>query len=416
MATTTVRRSRTATLAIGFAIAVILVFFGARELLRSKLPVRFATAYIGDLKSTVATNGKVEPVQNFEAHAPFPGLVKAIYVHEGDEVPAGKLLLTMDDTDAEAKLAGAAAALKGAQLNYDLARNGGTAEDRAALNGQIASAQIDLNQAQHDLAALKKLQSSGAASPSEVSAAQERVETDQSSLQVLNQRRSVRVNTMDVAHAQAAMQEAQQSYAAAQAVLSQSNVRAPFPGTVYSVPVSATEYVQDGALLLEEANLHHMQVRAYFDEPEIGKLSVGQPVVVQWDAKPNVAWHGHVLRLPSTIITYNQTRNVGEVLVAIDDADGVLIPNTNVRVTVTTSQLKNILIIPREALHIEQGEPYVYRVVNGSLRSTTVDVGALNLTDVQITHGLKPGDVVALGTTATNGQPLGNGLPVDVEK
>ena len=45
-----------------------------------------------------------------------------------------------------------------------------------------------------------------------------------------------------------------------------------------------------------------------------------------------VVWHGHIERTPVTVITYG-TRNVGEVLIHIDDADGQLLPDTNVTVT-----------------------------------------------------------------------------------
>lgn len=413
MATTTVRRSNTATLVIGFVVALIIIFWVTRSLLREQPPIRVATVHYGDLISTVSTNGKVEPQLNFEAHAPFPGLVKAVYVHAGDHVKRGQLLLSMDDSDAEAKLATAYAAIKGAQANYDIVRAGGTAQDRFQLQGNISKAQIDLDQAKHDLAALKKLELTGAASPGEVASSQERVQADQSSLQVLQQQRGAAINTMDVAHARAALQEAQQGYQAAETVVDQSNVRAPFDGTVYSIPVSATEYVDGGSLLLEVANLKNLRVRAYFDEPEIGRLAVGQPLTIRWDAKPNELWHGHVSRMPSTITNYG-TRNVGEVLVSIDDLNGILIPNTNVTVTVTVSNLHHVLIVPRDALHAEQGKSYVYRVIHGKLRQTPVTVGSLNLTSMQVTDGLKPGEVVALGSEAINGQPLSNGLPVEV--
>jgi HlyD family secretion protein len=396
-------------------VALIIIFLLARYLLREQPPIRVATVHYGDLVSTVSTNGKVEPQVNFEAHAPFPGVIKAVYVHPGDHVTKGELLLRMDDSNARAKLATAFAGVKGAQANYEIAKAGGTSQNRLQLQGQIAKAQIDLNQAKHDLAALKKLEMTGAASPGEAASAQERVQADESSLQVLEQQRNASVNSMDVAHARAGLEEAEQGYAAAQSIVSESNVRAPFDGTVYSLPVSATEYVNGGSLLLEVANLKHLQVRAYFDEPEIGRLAVGQPITIRWDAKPDHLWHGHVTRLPSSIITYG-TRNVGEVLVSIDDVDGVLIPNTNVTVTVTVADLKHVLILPRDALHAEQGKSYVYRVVRGKLRQTPVTVGDLNLTDMQIVSGLKANDVVALGSEAINGQTLSNGLPVTVEQ
>ena len=53
-------------------------------------------------------------------------------------------------------------------------------------------------------------------------------------------------------------------------MVADSNVRAPFAGTVYSLPVSVSEYVSPGDLLLQMADLTKLQVRAYFDEPELG--------------------------------------------------------------------------------------------------------------------------------------------------
>jgi len=391
------------------AMAVVLVFYAARLATRTRIPVRTAIAQRGELRSTSATNGKVEPQLNFEAHAPFPGLIKTRYVHEGQRVTQGTLLLSMDDTDARTRLAGALAALRNSQATYSATLKGGTQEERLTLSGDFQRTQTDRDQAQHDLDALKKLQLTGAASASEVKAAEQRLAATNASLQLLQQRKTERYDAGDLARAKAAFDEAETSYAAAQSLLNQANVRAPFAGTVYSIPVSKSEYVQTGALLLQMADLSKMQVRGYFDEPEIGKLHAGQPITIEWDARPGRVWHGHVERVPSTIITYG-TRNVGEVLIAIDDADESLLPNTNVRVTVTTANEGNALNIPREALHTERGNSYVYRVADGVLHRTDVTVGNLNLTQVEILKGLNAGDVVALGST--NGQPIGDRVPV----
>jgi HlyD family secretion protein len=193
--------------------------------------------------------------------------------------------------------------------------------------------------------------------------------------------------------------------------LDQTSLRAPIDGTVYSIEVGRSDFVEQGKLLFQMADLKQVRVRAYFDEPEIGNLAAGQPIAIAWDAKLGKEWHGHIIRLPSTIITYN-TRNVGEVLVAIDDADGGLLPDTHVTVTVTTSSEPNILTVPREAEHRENGAPFVFRVVDGSLVRTPVATGAISLTKVAITSGLKDGDVVATGSV--NGLSLEDGIPVKV--
>jgi HlyD family secretion protein len=394
---------------VGAAIAVVLVFYAARLATRSRVPVRTALVERSELRSTVATNGKVEPQFNSEAHAPFAGLIKARYVHEGEHVVKGTLLIAMDQTDAHARVAAAFAALRSAQASYDATLRGGTQEERLTLGGDFTKTQMDRDQAQRDVDALKKLQLTGAASANEVAAAEQRLAGANASLQLLQQRKTQRYDSEDVTRAKAAFDDAQAGYAAAQASANQAIVRAPFTGTVYSIPVSKTEYVPQGELLLQMADLSKMQVRAYFDEPEIGKLHIGQPITIEWDARPGQLWHGHVARVPSTIITYG-TRNVGEVLVTIDDADDNLLPSTNVRVTVTVANEASALNVPRDAVHTDRGQSYVYRLIDGTLHRTAVKTGNHNLTQMEILSGLKENDVVALGST--NGQPIGDRVPV----
>jgi HlyD family secretion protein len=393
------------------AIGLIIIFYFVRTATRTRIPVRVAPVVRSELKSTVPTNGKVEPQppSNFEAHAPFPGLVKVVYVHEGQKVSKGQLLVSMDDTNARARLATALAALRSAQSSYSTLLQGGNQQQRISLQGELAKARIDRDQAQHDLIALQKLEASGAASASEVSSAQQRLAMDNASLSALQQQKSQPYDKTQLSQAKAAVADAQAGYGAAQQAVDQANVRAPFSGTVYLVPVSQTEYVQQGDLLLEMADLNKMQVRAYFDEPEIGKLSAGQLVTIQWDAEPGKIWHGEIIRVPSTIISYT-TRNVGEVLIKIEDAHNDLLPNTNVRVTALVANIPDALNIPREALHSEGGRPYVYVVAGGYLHRRPVVVGNINLTQVQIKSGLTQGQTVALGST--NGQPIGDGVPI----
>jgi HlyD family secretion protein len=160
------------------------------------------------------------------------------------------------------------------------------------------------------------------------------------------------------------------------------------------------------------ADLTRLHVMAYFDEPDVGKLNVGQPVKIVWDAKPERAWHGRILQVPTTIITYG-TRNVGECLISIDDANGDLLPNTNVTVTVTTQEKDHVLSIPREGLHTDGLSDYVYKVTNGRLHRTAVKVGVVSMVQVEIAGGLSEGDTVAL--SATSEVELRDGLEVKAQ-
>jgi HlyD family secretion protein len=398
-------------IAAGFAL--VLIFFGVRRLTREKSPVRVAESQVHDLVKTSSTNGKVEPLPqlNFEAHAPEATIVKGIYVHVGERVPKGKLLVTLDDTNARARLAASMATLSAAEAGYQGVAGGGTHQELLALSSNIAKAQIDRDQAARDLDVIQKLAAKGAASPSEVAQAQSRLDIAKASLHALQEQKTKPFAPVDLDQARSRVSEAQAACAAAAQVIAQSNVRAPFASTVYSLPVTRYGYVEPGAELLQAADLSKLQVRAYFDEPDIGDLHLNDPVSIEWAAKPDLRFHGHIIRLPSTIMSYG-TRSVGEVLVSVDDSNGVLLPNTNVTVTVITNQVHNALTVPREALHIESGRDYVYIVSRGTLHRAAVEVGAINLTVVQILSGLKEHTVVALGTT--NGAPISEGVPIRI--
>jgi HlyD family secretion protein len=398
---------------VGSAILLIAVFYGARYLLRDRLPVREAQATRAELIITVPTNGRVEPEVNYPVISPIATTVKAVYVQQGDQVLAGKLLMELDDVEARARVATAESGVKAAEAALEAAIRNGTQAERQASAADIARNQLERDQAQHDLDALFKLESTGAASRGEVAAAQERLDSAKASLQASDESAKSRYSPVEVERARAALADAEANLAAARQVEAKTTIRAPIAGTVYAVNAGRSEFIEQGKLLLDMADLHHLRVRAYFDEPEIGRLAVGQSIQIKWDAKPELSWQGHIIRIPSTIITYG-TRNVGEVLVQIEDADGELLPDTNVTVTVTTEREANALTIPRDALHPEGGKTYVYKVVGDQLVRTPVVTGTPSLTQAPILSGLKEGDWVATGTT--NGVPLQEGIPIQVKR
>ena len=392
-------------------VLIIIVFFVARSLMRDRLPVHEAQVSHQELVNKVSTNGRVEPEVNYEFHSPLSTTVKAVYVQPGDVVPAGKLLVVLDGVQARARLASAESGVKAAQAAVEAATHNGTLQERQMAAADVARARLDRDQARRDLDALVKLNSTGAASPGEVAEARQRLESAEGSLKASEERARSRYSPAEVARAQATLADAEANLAAARQVVEQTSIHAPVTGTVYSLNTGPTEFAEAGELLLQLADLRHERVRAYFDEPEIGRLALGQKIQIKWDAKPGRLWNGHIVRIPVTVITYG-TRNVGEVLVAIDDSDGELLPNTNVTVTVTTSSEPNTLSIPREALRSENGKPYVFKIVNGGLVRTPVTTGTINLTQVSILSGLDQGDWVATGSA--NGQPLQEGIPIKV--
>jgi HlyD family secretion protein len=412
MPTTDTRRlNPIAMLGIALGVLIFIVII-VRSFTRDVVEITAEAVSRQNLTKSVPTNGKVELIDNFPAHAAAPGVVSKIYVKVGEKVKPGELLITMSDSDALAKVATAKAALSSAQASLHDLQQGGSQDERIALEGDLSRSRIQQQEAARDVAALKQLQQKGAASASEVASAEQRLQSANNAVQNVQMRSTQRYSGPDRTRAEAQLSDAKAGVAAAQQGYASTNIRSPLAGTVYSIPVTQYDFVQAGEDLLDVADLNKIQIRAYFDEPEIGNLAVGQAVKIVWDAKPNRIWHGHVSRVPTTVITYG-TRSVGECIITVDDANEDLLPNTNVTVTVTTQQRFNVLSIPREALHTEGARDFVYRVINNKLVVTPVQVGVMNLARVEITSGLTEKDTVAIGATNSN-RDLSNGLAVKI--
>lgn len=404
-------RDRKRLIAVGILVVLAVVIFTGLNQRRSGVSVRAEKVTRQTIASSISTNGKIEPVNSFEAHAPAPAIVKDVHVAEGDHVKAGQLLVQLDDADARAQAARALAQLRSAEASLQAVKTGGTQEEVLTTRSDLSKAQAERDEAQRNLQAIQKLRQNGAASPAELEAAQDRVTKADADVHLLQSKLTGRFSSPEVAKVEASAAEARAAYAAAQDLLKHSNVTAPFAGTVYQLPVKSGAYVNGGDLLVQVANLEKVRARAFVDEPEIGRLAKGQAVEISWDAIPGRTWHGTLTRVP-TAVTMLVTRTVGEITSEIDNADRKLLPNVNVNVSIITARHDNSLTVSREAVHDVEGKRYVYQIADDKLQAKEVETGLSSLTRVEIVNGISDGSQIALG--AANGQPLHNGMDVKV--
>ncbi|MCU1332830.1 MAG: secretion protein HlyD [Candidatus Angelobacter sp.] len=390
--------------------AALLLFTGINRR-RVGTPVRAEKVARQEIASVISTNGKIEPINSFEAHAPAPATVNKVLVAEGDHVKAGQLLVKLDDAEARSQAARALAQLRSAEAALSGIKAGGTQEELLTSRADLTKAQAERDDAQRNLQAVQKLRQNGAASPAEVEAAQNRQKKAEADVQLLQSKLSGRFSSPEVAKVEASAAEARAAYTAAQELLHHSNVTAPFAGTVYQLPVKPGSYVNGGDLLVQVANLEKVRVRAFVDEPEIGRLAKGQKVEIKWDAIPGRTWDGTLTRVP-TSVTMVGTRTVGEITSEIDNSDRKLLPNVNVNVSIISARHDNALTVSREAVHDVDGKRYVYKIENEKILAQEVQTGLSSLTRVEVVRGIPEGALIALG--AINAQPLRNGMDVKV--
>ncbi|MGA9496936.1 MAG: efflux RND transporter periplasmic adaptor subunit [Terriglobales bacterium] len=393
-------------LAILVGVGVLAAFVTHHD---DSVPVRTAVIEQGAIRSLVSTNGKIEPVDNFEAHAPVSTSVRRVFVKEGDSVKRGQLLVVLDDAEARAQAARAQTQLRAAQADQNAAERGGIQEEVLSLDAQLVKARSDRDSGQRNVDSLKQLQQQGAATAGEVRAAEDALATADAQLGYLRQKQTTRYSKPELARVEALQAEAEAAYDAAQDLLSKSNVRAPFDGIVYSLPVKQGGFVTSGDLLLQVADLRKVLLRAFVDEPDVARLAPGDPIEITWDAVPGRVWRATVTTVPSTVKLHG-SRNVGETISIVDNKDLKLLPNINVGVTIVAAEHDNVLVAPREAVRMEDNKTYVLLVSGHELKRRDVETSISNLTQVEITRGLSAKDVVAINSL--NGKPIGDRTPV----
>lgn len=384
--------------------AALLYFLFARRNAPPEIP--FTKVTRETIISALTTNGKVEPVEWASARAESPGVVRRVLVHRGQQVAAGATLVELSSAGLQSEISAADARVAQAQAELDRLREGGPSAEIASIDANLNSARQELAAAQREFESVRRLQSKNAITGQEVTAARERVERAQLQIQSLEQRRAALVGKSDRAAAEARLREAQAAAGGSRQKLSLALVRAPVGGTVYQFDLRPGAYLNAGDLVANIGKLETVRVTVYVDEPDLGRVEVGMPVTITWDAMPGRQWTGTVDRKPTEVVALG-TRQVGEVTCVIGNPDRELLPGTNVNAEIRSKVVENALTIPNAAIRRESGRTGVFVLTDGKLQWRDVQLGVTSVVRAQILSGLQPGDSIALPTD----RPLKDGMP-----
>ena len=358
----------------------------------------FAKATVETLVSNLHTNGKAEPLEWAALRSEQSGRVETVLVHEGDIVPKGALLAQMASSQAEGELAAAQARMEQAKAQLEAVARGGKSAELAEIDSNLDRARFDYESARKEHESLGRLVAKGAAAPFEADRARERLEQRKLEIQALERKRKALVTAADRSVAEAQVREAETAAELARRRIERNRLLAPMAGTLYTLAVRPGSYLNPGDMVASVGHLDRMRVRVFVDEPELGRVALGQTVTITWDAsavKKN--WSGTVERLAASVEPVGM-RQVGEVLCTIENPDRDLVPGANVNVEIRSSVVPDALTIPKEALRREANETGVWALDGETIAWRQVRVGISSVTRTQVVSGLKAGEPVALPT------------------
>jgi multidrug efflux pump subunit AcrA (membrane-fusion protein) len=328
---------------------------------------------------------------------------------------AGQPLVLLDQTAAQSELAAAEARQQEAQAENTIIGAGGKPGVVASLESSVQTATAAVQVAQRNYDSMLRLQEHQAATKLQVNEAKDAL--DRAKLQLASaqaQRRSV-VTTNDRAVAQAKLNDARAAVLLARRGLSLRSVVAPLTGTVYQFDLKIGSYLQPGQEVGLVGCLDKMKVTMYVDEPDLGRVALGMPAIITWDARPGEKWQGEVTGLP-TEVTALSSRTVGEVTTYVNNPGHVLLPGVSVNATIVSRLVKDALAVPKAALRNAHGETGVFQLQGKALAWTKVTAGVSDLNNVQIVSGLQPGALVADRVISPGDAELVSGMKVRVNR
>ena len=386
-------------------------------------PVGPAIAMVArrDLSATVTATGTVKAMVGAEVKvgSRIPGRVEELAVQVGDRVKAGQVIARLEQDDLRAAVEKARADLAAAEAKLATVKNGARPQElqtaeaalrQAEANQLLATANLDRYRQLYQDGGVALQQVDTAARDYDVSVAQVRTAREQLSLT----REKYTPEDLQVAMAEVAQTKAARRIA--EANLGYANITAPMGGVVASVSTQQGETVTSGSAAAQAPtfvtiiDLTRLQVDAYVDETDIGKVRVGHEATFSVDAFPEKEFSGKVTAIyPKALIQQNVVTY--DVVIAMDNREGLLRPDMTANTTITVAKRDKVLAIPNQAVRREEGDRVVFVQEGDRLVRRAVKTGWKDKTYTEVLSGLREGERVVVGDLENGTVPAKGTLP-----
>ena len=190
---------------------------------------------------------------------------------------------------------------------------------------------------------------------------------------------------------------AQAAYDLAAAKLTKLEIKAPFSGIIGLRLISIGDYVKDGQDIVNLEGVDPLKVDLKVPEIFLKQVALKQALQITLDAFPGKTFDGQVFAINPLVDANGRSIVIRAV---IRNAEARLRPGMFARVRLLFSENHDSLTVSEQALFPVGDDQYLYRVVDGHAQRLKVDIGQRRQGQVEITQGLKAGDVVV-----TAGQP-----------
>lgn len=361
--------------------------------------------------SSVSALGAVKPQIGAEVRvgSRISGRVARLRANIGDRVDKGQIIAELETADLDAVIEQRRAELTLAEAKHAAVDRLAPAESAQA-QAQVRRFEAEATLAHEELHRQQRLLERQLVPPALGDAARDRSEAAQAQLEAARRTLEVVRGTHAEQRTQAAadVERARAALDSARIDRSFAVLRSPIRGVVASVSTQEGETVAAGLnapTFVTIIDLGRLQLNAYVDEVDIGKIAPGQSVTFTVDAFPADDFTGRVSAIyPNATIQDNVVKYI---VAATIDNDGIarLRPEMTAAVRIQLEK-RVVLAVPARAIRREGGRNVVTVLVGDRRETRVVRVGWRDGAWIEIVEGLTAGTrVLVNGTSGPEATP-----------
>lgn len=356
-------------------------------------PKLFSSVTVGSVSDVVSSSGSVESGGVTAVYSPTNGVVKKIFVTDGQVVEKNQPLFEVSSTatakeksEALADLLAARVALKKAENTKETLQNSLETARREIIEAENTKKIFDEN-----VVAQKPNPSTGRGYTEEEKLAMSstmittRKDFTNAEKEYLDATESIRSASASLAAANAAYLETQDSI-----------TKSPVAGKIANLKRQVGNVVDSEKEMLVVMSSTDLLVEIKVSEFNVGKIKIGQNAEVKFDAFPGEVVSGKVVGVDSVGNELSGTVSF-EVLVSLTPTveQAVLIrPAMTANLNIVTATKDNVMTVPRSAIKLEEGKYFVMVKSGSKTAKQEVELGVMGTDVVEVVSGLKNDDMV----------------------
>lgn len=373
-------------------LAVLIVFSIAHNIIKNKHTettntiknVKVINVELSSLSTEVNYSGKLTAKEEVSVSPKSPGKVKTLNVKVGGTVKSGDTLFTLDSDSLQAQLKQQQASIDSAKASLNKTKSSGVEQQVVQAQQAVDSAKITYDDANTSYNRTSSLHSAGAASDQELDTAKTKLDNASVALSSAQQNLSLiqqKIGPESVAVAQAQVTQAQAAMDSIQSQINDTIIKAPISGTLSAVNIHQGEISPTATASITIIDLSSLIIEVNVPGSMLSKIKVNQSIPVIIPSLSNKEITGSIETINPDA---DNTTKEYLIKIKVSNSGGELKPGMFVKVSLPDETENDVLTVENQAVKMENGVSYLYKVENNKIKKISVNTGLSNDKTIQI--------------------------------